>query len=160
MILCLERLCSLLQEACLGQYRLLFWEKLRWTQEGQKVISFLVSFQIKLLFHVQLQGTGIWVFKHFSFSSRAFKYACIVNILVFMIIILWGQWNSGIFILFIEVVCQARDELFVIDSSNGFVPNGSTVLVSQGLFVLAGQLFAASVCQSGPAPAFVAPWAY
>ena len=57
-------------------------------------------------------------------------------------------------------MCQARDELFVIDSSNGFVPNGSTVLVSQGLFVLAGQLFAASVCQSGPAPAFVAPWAY
>ena len=57
-------------------------------------------------------------------------------------------------------MCQARDELFVIDSSNGFVPNGSTVLVSQGLFVLAGQLFAASVCQSGPAPAFVAPWVY
>ena len=57
-------------------------------------------------------------------------------------------------------MCQARDELSVIYSSNGFVPNGSTMPMSQGLFVLEGQLFEASVCQSGPAPAFVAPWVY
>ena len=47
-----------------------------------------------------------------------------------------------------------------MEGSNGYVPNGSTMLVSQGLFAMAGQLFAASVCQGGPAPAFLATWVY
>lgn len=34
------------------------------------------------------------------------------------------------------------------------------MLISQGLFALAGQLIAASICQGGPAPAFFAPWVY
>ena len=39
---------------------------IEWTQEGKKEILFLVSFQMKLLFHVQLQG--VWVFKNFLFQ--------------------------------------------------------------------------------------------
>ena len=59
-----------------------------------------------------------------------------------------------------EALYQARHELFVMDGSNGYVPNGSTMWVSQGLFAMAGQLFAASICQGGPAPAFLATWVY
>ena len=34
------------------------------------------------------------------------------------------------------------------------------MFVSQNLFALAGQLFATSICQGGPAPSFLASWVY
>jgi hypothetical protein len=55
---------------------------------------------------------------------------------------------------------QAKDELFVQESCGGYVPNKSIMFVSQGLFALAGQLFASSICQGGPAPSFLTTWVY
>ena len=61
---------------------------------------------------------------------------------------------------FAEAMTQAQEELFVEDSCGGYAPNHSIMFVSQGLFSLAGQLIASSICQGGPAPSFLATWVY
>ena len=59
-----------------------------------------------------------------------------------------------------ESLEEIKSQFFNGNDSDGFEPKCGTVSVADGTAYGIGHLFAASICQGGPGPGFLAPWIY
>ena len=53
-----------------------------------------------------------------------------------------------------------KHKYFVGDDDSGFEPLSGILSITDGTMKSIGHLFAASIVNGGPAPAFLAPWVY
>ena len=64
-------------------------------------------------------------------------------------------------IFVLEAIEEIKERYFiVVNEEEGREPSLSLVSVTDGTERSIGQLFAASLCQGGPGPWFLAPWIY
>lgn len=67
------------------------------------------------------------------------------------------MWCS---IRFLEAIKSVKYRYFTGDDQDGYIPYFGTLSVADGTVKAIGQLFAASLVNGGPAPAFFADWVY
>jgi len=60
----------------------------------------------------------------------------------------------------LEAIKSVKQKYFVGDDKNGFEPSCGILSVADGTMKSVGHLFASSVVNGGPAPAFLATWVY
>lgn len=61
----------------------------------------------------------------------------------------------------LDALKDIKDQFFYQDGDGcGFEPSCGLVSIADGTYFCIGQLLAASVCNGGPPPAFLAPWVY
>ena len=53
-----------------------------------------------------------------------------------------------------------KEQYFIGDEDNGFEPCCGILSVADGSIRSIGQLIAASICNGGPGPGFIAPWVF
>lgn len=59
----------------------------------------------------------------------------------------------------LEIIEAIKTRLFTEDDG-GYVPVESTMALATGAFKVAGEVFASSIAQGGPAPGCLCPWVY
>ena len=62
--------------------------------------------------------------------------------------------------IFLEALKSIKLKYFVGNNSSRFEPSCGILSVADGTMKSIGHLFAASIVNGGPAPAFLAPWVY
>ena len=75
------------------------------------------------------------------------------------------QWISNVksvdsMYKLLEAIKEVKNRFFTGDEESGYEPFCGLVSVADGTIRAIGHLFAASICNGGPGPGFLAPWVY
>ncbi len=63
-------------------------------------------------------------------------------------------------VCFLESLNHIKEQFFTGDIKNGYEPSCGVMSVTDGTLFSIGHLFAASICNGGPAPTFLSLWIY
>ena len=79
---------------------------------------------------------------------------------IVLIYFTYSPYNiTGLLYGSLEIIEAIKTRLFTEDDG-GYVPVESTMALATGAFKVAGEVFASSIVQGGPAPGFLCPWVY
>ncbi|KAK3724043.1 hypothetical protein QZH41_000911, partial [Actinostola sp. cb2023] len=59
-----------------------------------------------------------------------------------------------------EALSEVKSQFFSGTDATGYIPSCGIVSIADGMLHAIGHLFAASLCNGGPGPGFLAPWVY